>query len=149
MVSYFKVFRCKSGFTLVEVLVASVILAISLGGIIALFFYCFSLNERSREYTIAIAEAQDQLEELRAAEAVSEGAFDLNQLTGKGVIYVDDSNRELIQIKIVICWQSNRDGRNIGEDDNLNGILDAGEDLNGNLELDSPVMFTTLLARRY
>ena len=146
-----KTIHGKTGFTLVEALVASVILIISLGGMLSLFFYCFSLNERSREYTMAIAEAQNQLEELRAARALNGGTFNFNLslLSGTGVIYVDDSNPELIRIKLVVSWQSNRYARNIGEDQNLNGILDAGEDLNHNSELDSPIMFTTFLARRY
>jgi hypothetical protein len=146
-----KTIHGRTGFTLVEVLVASVILIISLGGVLSLFFYCFSLNERSREYTIAIAEAQNQLEELPAAGVLTGGTFNFNLslLSGRGVIYVDDSNPELIRIRIVVSWQSNRDRRTIGEDKNLNGILDAGEDLNNNSELDSPIMFTTFLARRY
>jgi len=39
-------------------------------------------------------------------------------------------------------------GRIIGEDKNLNGILDAGEDLNGNGELDSPVFLKSFVSRK-
>ena len=39
-------------------------------------------------------------------------------------------------------------GRIIGEDKNLNGILDAGEDLNGNGELDSPVFLKSFISKK-
>lgn len=148
----------KKGFTLVEVLMASVILIISLGGMLSLFFYCFSLNERSREYAMAIAEAQSKLEEMRSMASVHAEVFDLSLLTGKGVVYVRDTpiypnpdpmHPELLEVKMVISWHSNRDGHIIGEDQDLNGLLGGGEDLNGNSELDSPIMLTTFLARRY
>ncbi|MBI5554451.1 MAG: prepilin-type N-terminal cleavage/methylation domain-containing protein [Elusimicrobia bacterium] len=46
----------------------------------------------------------------------------------------------LLEVVITVCWRA-KDGRIIGEDTNLNGVLDAGEDMNANSELDSPVKF--------
>ena len=63
-------------------------------------------------------------------------------LTGIGKVYIDDSNPELFVVKVLFCWrQSNR--RIIGEDTNLNGTLDAGEDKNANNQLDSYVQVQT------
>ena len=51
----------------------------------------------------------------------------------------------LLNLHVAACWRSS--GRVIGEDKNLNGRLDAGEDANGSGWMDSPVMISTLIAR--
>jgi hypothetical protein len=50
------------------------------------------------------------------------------------------------KIRIVACWR-NQNGRVIGEDKNLNGTLDAGEDLDGNGLIDSPAVIESYVAR--
>ena len=56
------------------------------------------------------------------------------------------ANPMLLDLYISACWQSR--GRRIGEDANCNGTLDAGEDLNGNGLLNSPVMLSTRISTR-
>ena len=52
----------------------------------------------------------------------------------------------LLDIHVAACWTSR--GRPIGEDRNCNGVLDPGEDANGNGWVDSPAMASTRIATR-
>ena len=56
-----------------------------------------------------------------------------------------DPNPSLLDVHIAACW--NARGRVVGEDRNCNGVLDPGEDDNGNGWMDSPVMVSTRVAR--
>ena len=148
----------NKGFTLIEVVATVGILVIVLANLLGLFIYCSMLAQTSGNMTLAIREAQGKLDEIRdhsyslitsdyAAGGSPGNTFNLNQLTGKGVIYFESSNPELLQIKVVVSWK-NKDTRVIGEDANFNGILDTGEDKNANGQLDSIVSLTTMIARR-
>jgi hypothetical protein len=65
----------------------------------------------------------------------------------KGVIYVDNSNPDLLKLTVSVCWRQ-RGTLVVGEDRNLNGVLNTGEDLNGNNMIDSTVQLVTLIANR-
>ena len=109
--------------------------------------------------TNALTDAQSKLEEMRSdtfsqittdysSGGTPGNTFNLTQGNGKGVIYIDSSNSTLLTITIVVSWQNNQDRRIIGEDLNLNGVLDAGEDTDGNGKLSSPVTLVGLIASR-
>jgi hypothetical protein len=75
-------------------------------------------------------------------------------LTGEGVIYLytDHSSRtyvdaEMIEVVVSVSWQD-RNGRIMGEDLDLDGTLDGGEDTNSDGELSSPVSLRTFITRR-
>lgn len=148
----------KSGFSLIEILMATVILVVAVTGLIQLFIYCSILSEESRNLAQAMTEAQSTFEKISndnysaiitdyAAGGTPGNKFDLSQGNGKGVIYIDSSNPDLLKIEIVVSWR-NQNGRIIGEDTNLNGILDGAEDSNGNGKLDSPGTFISWIAKR-
>lgn len=65
----------------------------------------------------------------------------------EGRVDVDNTNPDLLEITVTVCWKQ-VGGRVIGEDLNLDGDLDTGEDSNGNGQLDSPVQIITLMAKR-
>lgn len=107
---------------------------------------------------MALINAQSKLEEMRnesfslittnyGSGGTPGNTFDMSPGTGKGVIYIDSSNSNLLAVTISISWR-NQNGRIIGEDADLDGILDAGEDTNGDGQLNSPVTMTSLIARR-
>jgi len=73
--------------------------------------------------------------------------FNLSQINGMGIIYIDLSNSLLLEIEIVVSWL-NQFNRVIGEDQDLDGVLDAGEDLNNNGKLDSVVEMVSLVAKK-
>jgi type II secretory pathway pseudopilin PulG len=70
-------------------------------------------------------------------------------LDGSCTIYIrelDPSN--LKEVRVIVCWKQ-RVGRIIGEDINLNGVLDPGEDVGGHPnELDSPCEIISAFAKR-
>jgi prepilin-type N-terminal cleavage/methylation domain-containing protein len=148
------------GFTLVELLLATIILSVVLVGLLQLFIRCSVLTELSNNVTAAMSEAQGKMEEIRnydfdsiATDYVAGGAlnpFDLTQLTGKGVIYIDSSNADLLEIEIVISWQ-NKYSRIVGEDLDLDGVLDTSpttEDVNGDSKLSSIATLVSNIAER-
>jgi hypothetical protein len=106
----------------------------------------------------ALSEAQSKIEEIRNTEydlittnfasgGTPGNTFDLSPGQGKGVIYIDSSVANLLEVSVVVCWR-NKDGRVIGEDKDLDGALDAGEDLDGDSRIDSTVNLTLKIARR-
>jgi len=112
----------------------------------------------SRDTTFAISEAQSKLDEIRnsnydliTTDYISGGTpgntFETTQPTGIGSIYINDSNPDLFEITIVICWRT-KSGRIVGADLNLNGELDAGEPDDGDGILDSLATLITNIARR-
>lgn len=56
------------------------------------------------------------------------------------------TNPTLLDLYVTACWQSR--GRRIGEDQNCNGALDPGEDVNGDTLVDSPVALATRVSER-
>ncbi len=150
----------NGGFTLVELLVTAGILAFCIISIMQLFIYAGIEASLAGNKTQAISEAQNKIEEIRNhnfANIVANygvggtpgNIFNLSSLTGKGVVEIDNSNPELLVITVLVCWQD-KGGRIIGEDANLDGVLDAGagEDTDGDNKLDSPVTIVTMLTRR-
>ena len=145
--------RSKKGISLVEILIAAGILGVVLVGQIKLFIVCSGLATISGNMTMATAAAQSKLEEIRGhdyADIVADysgATFDLTDIVGKGVVYVDSSNPDLLEVEVVVSWQD-KNNRIVGEDTDLDGVLDIGEDTNGNGRLDSIVAISSWLADR-
>jgi prepilin-type N-terminal cleavage/methylation domain-containing protein len=138
----------KAGFTLVEIIVATAVFLMAVVGILYSYAKCLELSEIGRTSTIALQAVKNKLEEIKAADfSTVHGTYDGTTFTapglnGIGKVYVDNSNAKLLVVKAVFCWRL-ADGRVVGEDRNLNGVLDAGEDKNGNQEIDSFVEVLT------
>jgi prepilin-type N-terminal cleavage/methylation domain-containing protein len=141
-------------FSLMELMVAALILAIVLVGLLASYVACFNLNEMAQNSSLAINAAETKTEEIKNFSNFDQikttyhnVSFSLSSLTGAGVSYVDDTNPDLLQVTVTVCWQQ-KNGRVIGEDLDLDGQLDTGEDINSNGVLDSPAQVVTYLARQ-
>lgn len=133
----------QSGFTLVELLVASMILIITIVGILISYIRSLELAEMSRNSSVAINASRSQIEQMKNTD-FAQIAANFNNVTytvpgfnGIGVSYVTTVSTNLIQVTATFCWQQ-RNGRVVGEDKDLDGAVDAGEDANGNGRLDSP-----------
>lgn len=154
---YKKKYHLK-GFFLIEIMIVIAVLVIVLVGYLQLSIVCFGLAETTKNITIAISEIQSQLDQIRnynysnIVSDYSQGGspgdiFSLSQLDGVGIISLNNSNPELLEVEITACWQE-KGRRIIGEDINLNGVLDADEDKNANGKIDSPASLITLIAQR-
>jgi prepilin-type N-terminal cleavage/methylation domain-containing protein len=147
----------KRGFTLVEVtLVVAIVIIVSVA-LLNSFMSCLALNETSRNITIAMNIARDKMEELvnkrlswdeiidaSYNEAALVAAYGFHGSCNVRVIPIND---KLKSVRIVVCWRQ-RGNRILGEDRNLNGVLDSGEDINPvNTQLDSPVVVETAIVK--
>lgn len=143
----------RRGMTLAELMIATMIMSITFVGILSTFLYCLSLGELSEHKATALASAKTKMEAIRntpfedLVATYDHVTFSVPaDLNGSGISYIDDSaNPNLIRIKVSVCWRE-KNGRMIGEDSNLNGVLNGGEDVNGNSEIDSPVQLETLIS---
>lgn len=153
--------RSQKAIGLVEIMITILISIIAFISLLRLFIYWICLGKIAGGLTIAACEAQGKLEEIRNYsfhnfnKIVSDygpagnpgNIFNLTQENGAGVIYLNDSNPELLEIEIDVSLES-WDGRIIGDDKNLNGIKDPGEDMDGDGKLNSPISLASLIAKR-
>jgi len=148
----------ERGFSLVELVVVTGILSVTITSMLQMYIYTSTQSELSGNLTSAVSEAQTKIEEIRtvtydsiATNYASGGTpgniFDTTLITGKGVVTIDSSNAELLEIEVVVCWRD-KYNRIIGEDTDLDGVLDPGEDANNNGVIDSPVELVTYFTRR-
>ena len=153
------------GFTLVELLLATMILVIFLTGFVQVFFRSKVLAELTRNKTAAMSEAIGKMEEIRISDfstiittydnkTFTLPQLDANRKGGNGYIYVTTiAANELLEVEIVITWWEKVERRAIfdriiGEDVNRNGVFDAGEDEDGNGKMSSMVTLVSLIAKR-
>ncbi len=136
--------QSRSGFSLAELMVASVFLIFALMAVILGYLKCMELNDLSRNSSFAIKAVKSRMETIKntafnqLVPTYHNVTFTVNNLTGQGVSYVDSSDPILYKISVVYCWRQ-KSGRVIGEDKDLDGVLDAGEDLNGDGRISSIV----------
>lgn len=139
------------GITLVEVLVATAILAGVLCAIVGAFISCAALIDIARNTNTAANAAASFMEEIRSSSFVNlvdnydQVTFVLNAIPeSRGAVFVDDSNSELVKVTITLSWRQGN--RIIGGDTNLNGRLDVGERADADGILESPVKLVTLIS---
>lgn len=147
------------GFTLIEVLVAAAILVFCLCGLLATYVNMFFLQDLARDFTLATNAVQAKMEEVKRTDftqltQAKTGPFNLTDYglpitESKGRLEVEENfggyTSNLTRVRLIASFKSR--GRIIGEDSNLNGILNSGEDTNTNGRLDSPVELVTLIAK--
>lgn len=140
--------RSHSGFSMPELLIAVFILSVIFSGTMMVFIKTSELNEISANMSAATVVAANRVHQVESAAFSNivadydNVAFTTTGLNGRGVTYVDDTNPDLLVVTTVVSWRQ-KDGRLFGEDADLDGFLDGGEDANGNGRLDSPVELTT------
>lgn len=156
-------FLSPKAFTLMELMIAALILALALVGLLGSYISCMQLTEIMKNTSIAMNAVQAKAEEIveQSQRPLTELhnfdtlKADFNQVTftparlnGIGVSYVNDTNPNLLVVTVSLSWRQSR-GMVIGEDKNLNGQWDSGEDtLIVNNILDSPAEVVTYIAKR-
>lgn len=147
----------KNGFSIVEVLIATVVLALAICGILSAYTTCLILISTSKNVSVATNAAQGVIEEIRSTpftqiiDDFNGMIFTVNDVpSSRGVVYVTTTapfgNAELLGVTVSVCWRQGN--KIIGEDTNLNGVLNAGEDVNGNGMIDSTVQLKTQVVNR-
>lgn len=136
-----------------ELMIAALILAMVIAGLLVSYISCLQLTDSARNTSLAMNAAQAKSEEIEE-HAYDDIKNDYNNVSftpanqnGKGVSYVDDTNSNLLKVTVTVCWRQTR-GRVVGEDKDLDGQIDAGEDINVNGILDSPAEIVTYIAKR-
>ena len=162
--------RSKTGFTLAELMVAALILITILVGLLASYVTCFDLNETSKNVTLAMDAINQKMAEVsdysfsNICSQFNNGNFTLADADialmpagdswGKIYVYPYTGSAitsscadctcdyDMLRVVISVCWRQ-KSGRVIGEDKDLDGVLDAGEDTNANGQIDSPAQLVT------
>ena len=148
----------KRGFTLVEIVISTIIMAIAITSTLQLLIYLLQMNESSRSSVVCmnrIAGLMDEIKNVDYSDIIGNyngRQFALNELISRGiqhrgvVIANEIEAGFLTRVKIIVCWKNKN--RIMGEDINFNGVLDGSEDMNGNGELDSPTMIECAIVSR-
>lgn len=141
------------GFTLAELVVAAGIMGVVVGGILVSYIRCMELNEASQNKSLAVKAARDRMEIIKStayANLVStynNVPFAVTGFTGQGISYVTALDAKNTQVVVSVSWRQ-KNGRVYGEDKNLNGVINGGEDANNDGRLNSPVDIVTRIFKR-
>lgn len=121
-----KKFLSQKGLTLPELLMAALILAYALCGLVALFINCSGLNEANRNTSIAVSHAQYVMEAIRDTTfsnmktLIDAGNWDWDptEITNNGLLPLRNENIDTeaigtrpLQVTVTVSWQD-RIGRN-------------------------------------
>ncbi len=103
----------QKGVTLLEVVIALAVIAISLLSIVSVITHTSNLKDSTRELTISKEAAQARFEEMRDADFATVAATYNGRVTavpglanGNETITVDATNPDLLDVKIEIQWDS-------------------------------------------
>jgi len=150
----------RKGFALIEMLLATAIAAFAVCGILLMYVAGMDLIRTSKNASMATSAAEGLIERMRSTsfpkialtpaqdpDGFKDMLFTVNGIPNSmGRVYVDDTDPEFLLVTISVCWRQGN--RIIGEDLNLNGQLDAGEDTNGSGIIDSTVELVTQVANQ-
>ncbi len=108
----------RDGFTLIEVIVAIAILAISFVMIMQLFSGGLRISRKSCDYTIAIVHAKDKIEELSLEPTQSSGKFEDGFEWESEVQPYEGLDKEheepslnLLKLKVIVSWEDSPNKR--------------------------------------
>ncbi len=148
----------RKGFTLVEIMVSVIIMAVAIGATFQIINHILWLNETNDNIIPTMNAIQGIMDEIRnvpfddISPNYNNMLFTLNNLTNRGVphqglvtVNIIEAGY-LLRAKVVVCWRQKN--RIMGEDANFNGTLDSGEDANGNNEIDSPCSVESVIMFR-
>jgi prepilin-type N-terminal cleavage/methylation domain-containing protein len=138
----------QAGLTLVEVLIAVLILLPFFTVGMQIFTKCMETSDIAKNSSLAVTGIKSRMSAIentpynQISGMYNNTTFTIAGLNGIGVTYVDTSANHLI-VTMSFSWKERR-GRIIGEDKNLNGIWNTGEDtITTNNRLDSIAQIST------
>lgn len=146
----FRITHRQRGLTLVELMVVILVVIPALLITILVFVRCLDLIELSRNTSRAMIALKNQCNQIELADfnqisaTYDQVSFQSAGLTGRGISYVESLQADLLRVTLTFSWRE-KSGRVVGDDKDLDGVLDAGEDADGNGMLDSPAKLVTLI----
>lgn len=141
----------SKGMTLVEVLLAIMILVPLLTVVLQNFVQCSELNSMSRNTSLAVWGERNRLAEIertpfsQIAATYDRQPFTIDGLNGIGVTYIETTSQDLLTVHATFSWRDMK-GRVVGEDKDLDGVLDQNEKGTSG-RLSSPVDLSTRIYR--
>ncbi len=104
-----------AGFTLIEVMVAITIFAVSVITILNLFSTTLRANDDIRNYTIGLILAQSKMAEIKTGLEIGlEGTFEENSVEYKWSVQTNETQFEGIEeIQLQIIWEGRKKGKSI------------------------------------
>jgi hypothetical protein len=144
--------RSRNAFTIAELLIATAIILLTSLAILFSYVQCLELNTINKDTMAALEQTRNTVEEIKSKpfgeiyDAYNKKTFPLKDLDGIILVEIDNKNPQLLTVSVKCFWKTK--SRSIGEDKNLNGILDKDEDKNDNGKLDSPLALLTDIAKR-
>lgn len=151
----YAIIKGDKSFSLAELLFSIALLIVIFVGILYSFLTFLELNDYSKNATLVHHAVQAQLERIREEPFESLTALDGTTFAiagfpagdAMGVIDMYSAvYSDMRYVRVVGCWRQ-KSGRVIGEDSNLDGILQPMEDSDGNTVMDSPVEIATLITK--
>lgn len=148
-----------TGFTLFELALAAALFGVAAVGNLSLYISCATLTESAGNITRMMNRAREELEgvvfrrnfvTLSSYPVVSpEPLAPPEDREMSLVCYVQDHPTviDIKEVRIVISYRE-KSNRIIGEDRNLNGVLNIGEDTDGDGRLTSPCEILTFITRK-
>lgn len=144
----------KKSLTLAEVMISVFIFVLGVGAIFAVYPPLFDGVEVTYQTMRAWSECRKEIEILKSrsftelwTEAGTSNPHGFLNDPGvmRGMYYLDKlgSLDDALRITVVVSVKAK--GRTIGEDTDLNGVLDSGEDANENTVFDSPITLSTIV----
>jgi hypothetical protein len=136
--------------TIIELMIAVLLLLPLLTVVMQNFITCMHLNASAEGTSKAIWQERTLFATIEKTpfddiyNTYNNKTFPLVGLNGYMVTYVTQTDADLLTVHISAAWKDLR-GRCNGEDVDVNGQIDAGEDKNGNGRLDSNVGFSTFI----
>jgi len=146
--------RFSRAFTLLELALAIAIFVIAACGILSLFISSATIAESAGNVTRAINVAREELENnVKQANFATLTNYSLlppnipNEMSLACYVQNHPTLNDIRQVTIVVSHRG-KSQHVIGEDENLNGLLDGGEDTNGDGRLSSLCEISTFIARQ-
>lgn len=145
--------KTKQGFTLAELLIATTVCLLASVGILFTYVQCLDLNSINHDSSTVMQQTRNMMEEILASspatvhDTYNEKTFPIEKPTGILLVKVNDQDPQLLIVTVKAFWKQSK-GRIIGEDLNLDGILEQNEDANKNGELDSPYTLVSYIYHR-
>jgi len=155
------------GFTLIEVLLAGMVLVIAIGAILGAYVSQVTLNEHARNLSLAMNDATRVMEQIRQQNSPCVGALPTADMAGGWDAWLEANGGKSVwptspqlehvrltpggvpnplQVTVAVCWRHR--SRTIGECQWTGAAFTDTEVGDGDGTVESPAMLTTLVTCR-